>query len=118
MKEILALTSQDTYLRLYGFQENSGEKTSLSNNTLFVDVDGEVYFSDMVSTFLWKTLKHDLYLWNIKNFSIQDFLWKDMKQYEKTISHMQEKNYKDMQGQKQLHQLMDYFSQYLNAQNG
>jgi hypothetical protein len=51
MKYVLDLSLIDKSLRLYGFQENLGYDSSLINNSLFIDVDGEVYFSDFVSTF-------------------------------------------------------------------
>jgi hypothetical protein len=51
MKYILDTSLQDDELRLYGFQENAGYDTSLANNTFFIDVDGKIYYSDMVSTY-------------------------------------------------------------------
>ena len=51
MKYILDLSLTDGSLRLYGFKENKGYDTSLANNTIFSDVDGKIYYSDMAATF-------------------------------------------------------------------
>jgi hypothetical protein len=51
MKNILDLSLKDKELRLYGFTENLGEKSSLINESLFIDSNNKLYYSDFVSTY-------------------------------------------------------------------
>ena len=114
MRYVLDTSIVDNSLRLYGFQENKGYDTSLANNTIFIDVDGSLYYSDIASTFSGKKIKEHLYLWDIKTFDLQSLdgynFWKEKEQ----ISIFEENIYTSVSGQRELHKLMDYFSHYLN----
>jgi len=117
MKTILDYSLRDKYLRLYGFQENLGYDTSLANNTIFIDIDGSIYYSDIVSTFFWKEFKENLYLWNIEDFDLSCLDVCSFKNEKKYISSFEGKIYNTVLWQRELHLLMDYFSHYLNIQN-
>jgi sulfatase maturation enzyme AslB (radical SAM superfamily) len=114
MKHILDISLEDKELRLYGFQENAGYDTSLANNTFFIDVDGKIYYSDMVSTYFWKSIKNDLYLGKIWDTTHTFFEKKDFKKEIWLINGLEENIYTKVKGQKELHKIMDYFSEYLN----
>ena len=118
MKYILDTSLSDRTLRLYGFQENSWENTSLANNTIFIDVYGDIYYSDIVTTFMGQILKDKLKLGNIKDFDLRNWANYDFSQQKKYISLLEKKNYDTVGWQQQLHKLMDYFSEYLNKKNG
>jgi hypothetical protein len=49
----------------------------------------------------------------LKNLENYDFV-----NEKKAIQSLQEKIYKKVIGQRQLHKIMDYFSEYLNKKNG
>ncbi len=118
MKNILDLSLKDSSLRLYGFKENLGYDTSLANNTIFIDVDGEVYFSDLASTFSGKALREDLYLWNIEGIDLWVLSGYSFEKEKNVISFLEQKIYDQVQWQRELHQVMDYFSHYLGQKNG
>lgn len=119
MKKILDLSMKDKNLRLYGFTENNGERSSLINNSFFINTNLEVFFSDFPSTFLWQKIKKDLFLEKLKNFSLKDFWYSEVnsewqwKKYEKIISDFEKNIYNKVKWQKELHKIMDYFSIYL-----
>lgn len=123
MKNILDLSQKDKTLRLYGFTENNGEKSSLINNSFFINTDLEVYFSDFPSTFLWQKIKNKLFLWKLENFSLKNLdsetssEWQLAKQ-EKIISDFEKNIYNKVKWQKELHKIMDYFSVYLTKKYG
>jgi hypothetical protein len=117
MREILDLQISSKKVRLYGFQENMWEETSLANNTIFIDVDTKIYYSDIVSTFMWKGIQKELFLWNIQNFDIKNIQDESFGKQKKAISKLEESIYNKVKWQKQLHKLMDYFSKYLNIKN-
>ena len=114
LKKICHLSQQDQTLRLYGFQENIWYETNLFNNVIFIDIDGSIYYSDIVSTFYGKSLKEDLYLGDIKNTTLKDLENIDFSQKREIINTKEQELYKKVAGQKELHKIMDYFSQYLN----
>lgn len=116
MKEILDTSLQDPTLRLYGFQQNSGYKTSLSYHSLFIDIDGKVYYSDIVSTFMWQWWKQKLYLWHIDTLQIDLSQNNDFDRQKKALWSLEQQMIQDVIWQKELHKIMDYFSQYLNKQ--
>jgi len=118
MKEILDLSLKDKKLKLYGFQENLWEETSLVNNTIFIDVDTKVYYSDIVSTFNWKKIKNELFLWEIEKFYLHKNTTNTFEKEKISISKLEKNIYNKMKWQKELHKIMDYFSQYLNSKNG
>ena len=122
MKEILDLqilkVEELDPLKLYWFQENLWEETSLANNTIFIDVDCKVYYSDIVSTFNWKGIKNDLFLWKIEKINLNKILEYTFEKEKKSISKLEEKIYNKIKGQRELHKIMDYFSKYLNYKNG
>lgn len=118
IKEILDLSLEDITLKLYWFQENMWKETSLANNTVFIDVDTKIYYSDIVSTFNWKKIKKDLFLWKIENFNLENNINNEFKKEKISISKLEENIYNKMKWQKELHKIMDYFSKYLNSKNG
>ncbi len=98
-------------INLSWFQDNSWYNESLINESIFIDVDWKIYFSDLVSTNLWQNIKNKLFLWNLNNIDIWNInlgLYKNyLNQYETNIM-------KRFKWQKRLHEVMDYFSKYLN----
>lgn len=115
MKKILDLKILDTEINLYWFQNNSWYNSSLINESLFVDIDLDLYYSDFVSTYLWKTIKDKLLIWNLNsrlnlNINIEKFR-EELITYENSII-------REKKGQLELHKIMDYFSNYLNMKNG
>lgn len=114
MKKILDKFIENKDIKLFWFQNNSWYNASLTYDALFIDIDQKIYYSDFVSTYLWKIIKDDLYIWNLNNFSI----WNDLGEiifnkknrlnlYEKAITNK-------IKWQIELHKVMDYFSKYLN----
>ncbi len=114
MKNILDLTKEDNRLKLVWFQENAWKKISLVNDSVFIDVDSKVYYSDIVSTFAWKDFKDKLFLWNIYDLKLSDIDYTKCKNKQEIISKIEEKTYTEIVWQKELHKIMDYFSEYLN----
>ncbi len=114
MKEILDLSLKDKNLKFYWFQENFWEELKLVNNTVFIDVDSKIYYSDVVSTFYWKKIKKDLFLWNIEKFSLEKIQNYDFKKEKNSIVKLEGTIYFKIKWQKQLQKIMNYFSVYLN----
>ena len=115
MKSILDLSLRDTSLRLYGFMENAWYDTSLANNTIFIDIDGKIYYSDMASTFSGKKIKENIYLWNIDEIDIWNIWDNSFAEQRKYITLLEERIYASVPGQRELHKIMDYFSEYLSS---
>lgn len=112
MKKILDLSQGDKNIHLYGFQQNAWYNNSLLNRSIFIDIDGKLYYTDFVSTFLWEKIKSKLFLGKSDEVDLSKELFLDEKQkiltvYEQVIT-------RKVEGQRQLHKLMDYFSNYLN----
>lgn len=93
MKYIIDISLKDSPLRLYGFMENAGYDTSLANNTIFIDIDGKVYYSDIVSTFLGKKIKTHLELGNVENFRLRDIIDIHFLSEKRYISSLEEEVY-------------------------
>lgn len=117
MKRILDTSLTDASLRLYGFQENKWYDTSLANNTLFIDIDRNIYFSDMVSTFSGQSIKKHLHLGNTENIVLGNMQDKSFESQKKYIYSLEQALCHKTPWQKELHKIMDYFSHYLNAHN-
>ncbi len=117
MKEILDLSLIDKTLKLYWFQENLWEELKLANNTIFVDIDSKIYYSDIVSTFTWKKVKQDLFLGNLKEFNLEKLGNYNFKKEKGFISKLEENIYNKVKWQRQLQKVMNYFSEYLNKKN-
>lgn len=117
MKYILDLSITDKNIKLYGFMENLGYDTSLINNSIFIDNYWKIYYSDIVSTFLWKSIKRELYLWDIKTFDLECLDWYLFKKEKNAINELEKALYLKVKWQKELHNLMDYFSVYLNKES-
>lgn len=103
---------------LYWFQQNEGYNSSLVNNSLFIDIDLKIYFSDFVSTYIWKTLKKSLYLWETQNLDISKLEKEDFKNMQKSIYNLEKIVNLKVKWQTKLHKIMDYYSNYLNKKNG
>lgn len=116
MKIVLDKSLIDNKIKLYWFQQNLWYNNSLLNKSIFIDMDLKLYYTDFVSTKLWKMIKNDLFLEKIDKFEINEKLNFENKQnlltnYEKNIT-------KNILWQQKLHKIMDYFSNYLNKKNG
>jgi hypothetical protein len=82
----------------------------LINNSLFIDVDWNIYSSDFVITNIWKKIKNKLYLWNINNIIVNtDNLLLNSIVIEDLV--------RWVEWQQKLYKIMDYFSKYLNSKN-
>ncbi len=114
IKKILNKSLLDNTIRLYWFQENSWYNSSLMNNSLFIDIDLNMYYSDFVSTYLWKWIKNVLFIWNIKSINIQNI---DYQFFKERLVNYENKVNALVKWQKELHKIMDYFSHYLNCTN-
>jgi hypothetical protein len=114
MKKILDLSLKDKEIKLFWFQENDWYETNLFNNVIFVDVDWKVYFSDIVTTIEGKSLKDDLYIWEIKQLTLDEIKAFDYSKARKKIDELEDEINGRVKWQKELHKLMDYFSKYLN----
>lgn len=117
MKEILDLSIQDKALKLYWFMENMWERTSLINESLFIDTNGNIYYSDIVSTYFWKKLENKLKLWHISNFNLSFLENYDFTNHINIIKLLENKINFSILWQSELHKLMDYFSKYLINKN-
>lgn len=117
MKTVLDTSLKDESLRLYGFKENLWYDTSLANNTIFIDVDGEVYYSDITSTFSGEKIKKHLHIWNVRELHLSDLEDTEFRKQKKYISMLEKSIYNSVNGQYKLHKIMDYFSEYLNKKN-
>jgi hypothetical protein len=117
MKEILDLSLEDNSLKLYWFQENLWEELKLANNTIFIDIDWKIYYSDIVSTFTWKKIKKDLFLWEIKKIKLEEIENYNFQKQKEIISKLEENIYNKVKWQRELKKIMDYFSVYLNNKN-
>jgi MoaA/NifB/PqqE/SkfB family radical SAM enzyme len=111
-KEIIDLSLQDKTLKLYWFVENKWENFCLLNESLFIDIDLNLYYTDFVSTYYWKEIKKDLHIWNINEISLANIM--DFSNFITKISKVEQKIYSLVNWQRQLHKIMDYFSKYLN----
>ncbi len=113
MKKILDFSYAHDII-LYGFMKNDGYNTSLINESLFIDIDEKVYYSDIVSTYLWKKLSRPLFLWKGKEILLTDIQEKQLNIFRDVLKDFEKVIYQKVDGQKELHALMDYFSVYLN----
>lgn len=117
LKSIVDSALKDNEIVLYWFQENKGYDSSLYNNVLFIDIDGSVYLSDIVSTFNWKPFKNNLFLWRAQEIDISMIWTEKIEKLKKEIYTIETYLSSKIQWQSQLHELMDYFSHYLNTKS-
>ncbi len=118
MKNILDISLKDKSLRLYGFTENLWEKSSLINESLFINSENKLYYSDFVSTYFWKKIQNELFIENIDVVDLSKFSEDEFHSQQNAMSELENKINSQVQGQNQLHKIMDYFSVYLNKNNG
>ncbi|MFA5917168.1 MAG: radical SAM protein [Candidatus Gracilibacteria bacterium] len=116
MKKILDQSLIDKTIKLYGFQDNSGYNKSLVNDSIFIDIDLNIYYSDFVTTKLGREIKEKLFLGSIDNFSLSNSL--DMSYQKEELIIFEESIVRKVKGQENLHRIMDYFSKYLNKKKG
>ncbi len=117
MKFILDLYLKDNTIKLYWFQKNTWKETKLINDLLFIDVDAKIYYSDIISTYFWKKIKKNLYIWDTKKINIEKIEKNDFEKYLNRIKSFEEKINIEIKWQKELSKIMDYFSEYLNKSN-
>lgn len=115
MKKILDLKILDSKINLYWFQNNSWYNSSLINESLFIDIDLNLYYSDFVSTYLWKAIKDKLLIWDLTSWVNLDI---DTKQFREELINYENSIIIEKKWQLELHKIMDYFSNYLNKKNG
>lgn len=118
-KNLLALSENiknilNFNLDYYWFQQNEGYVSSLINESFFIDTDSKIYYSDIVSTYLWNPYKRHLFIWDIAESNLNDFINLDFWKYKKIIKVLENFVYNKSEWQKELHEIMDYFSVYLN----
>ncbi|MDD2566151.1 MAG: radical SAM protein [Candidatus Gracilibacteria bacterium] len=118
-KNLLALSENiknilNFNLDYYGFQQNEGYVSSLINESFFIDTDSKIYYSDIVSTYLGNPYKRHLFIGDIAESNLNDFINLDFGKYKKIIKVLENFVYNKSEGQKELHEIMDYFSVYLN----
>jgi len=111
---ILKLSIEDNSLKLYWFQENLWTEVSLINESLFIDINWKIYYSDIVSTFLGKIIKNKLCLWKTSDIILKQLNQNSILLYKKYISLLEKKVYNNKKWQKELRKVMDYFSNFLN----
>jgi len=111
MKKILDLKLSDRKINLYWFQNNSWYNSSLINESLFIDIDLNLYYSDFVSTYLWKAIKDKLFIWNLVSWVNLDI---DTIKFREELINYENSIIKEKKWQLELHKIMDYFSNYLN----
>lgn len=114
-KNILDVSLLDKKIKLYWFQSNSWYNSSLINESLFIDIDLWVFYSDFVSTRIWKEIKKSLYIWNTKEISLGNI---DISWYRDILFKFEEDYIYKIKWQRELHKIMDYFSNYLNIKDG
>jgi len=115
LKNIIDFSLKDNKIHLFGFQKNNGYNASLVDKALFIDLDGKIYYSDIVVSELGKRYKKDLFIWNIDTLFLSDFwILRNQERFYNILRLIEEENYKKVKWQKELHKIMDYFSTYLN----
>jgi hypothetical protein len=117
MKNILDLSLSDNSLTLHWFQKEPWDNNKLSNNSLFIDIDWKIYSSDMASTSYWRLVKNDLFIWRIEDMDLWIFASGCFDKNDKTLIELQNKIFNKVEWQRQLHEIMDYFSKYLNEKS-
>lgn len=111
LRNIMDKSLADNEIRLYWFQLNDWYNISLIKESLFIDIDLKVYYSDFVSTYIWNKIRNDLLLWELESISLKciNIYWKE------TLIFLHENEIiSKVKWQKELHKIMDYFSIYLN----
>jgi len=114
IKIILNKSILDDSLKLFGFQENLWKEISLINESLFIDINWSIYYSDIVSTELWQIIKDDLFLWKVDNYNLIDLNQKLIVSCKNNIFSLEQKICNEVKWQKELKKIMDYFSSFLN----
>lgn len=115
LKNIIDLSIENKNIFLYGFQKNNGYNVSLTYESIFCNCDGKVYYTDFVSSTIWKGIEEKLFLSNIEKLDLKDLKWLDEKK--KYLLEFEENLNNILPWQRELHKIMDYFSKYLN-ENG
>jgi sulfatase maturation enzyme AslB (radical SAM superfamily) len=112
LKNIIDLSIEKKDIFLYGFQKNNGYNLSLTYDSIFCDCNGKVYYTDFISTTIWKNIKKELFLNNIEELSLENLEWLEKKKI--YLLEFENKINNNLVWQKELHKIMDYFSKYLN----
>lgn len=115
MKQILQTALENDDIQLYWFQKNNWYNASLSNESLFIDIDWWVYYSDFVCTRLWAPLKNQLRIGHVNDMNLSDIrLLQTIHEMKNLLQDYTNKISEHILGQPELHKMMDYFSKYLN----
>ena len=115
MKVILDKNLKNKEINLYGFQQNNWYKASLIDNSIFIEIDWNIFYSDIVITTMWEKIKEKLKIWKLETINIMNLKEKDFIKYSDYISIVEEYIYNNIIWQRKLHNIMDYFSVYLNS---
>lgn len=115
LRQIIEVSLKDGEMKLYGFQKNNWYNYALTYPSLFLDIDSNIYYSDFVSTSFWKDIKNSLLLGRIQDINLSQKI--DVRNQKNILLEREKTIIKDTKWQKELHQIMDYFSLYLNKNN-
>ncbi len=114
IREVLDISLNDKWLRMYWFIKEKWDDSKLSYNSLFLDTDLKVYYSDIVSTYMWKKYKKWLFIWNTYELLLNKLSDEIIKDKKKLFEAIENSIINNKIWQFQLHKIMDYFSEYLN----
>ncbi len=114
IKYILDLSIKENKLRMYWFMNGKWWESKLSYNSLFINIDKKIYYSDMVSTFMWAKIKNELYIWETDKLKLEKLNNFELENKKEILRNLEQEVTNKVKWQKQLQKLMDYFSLYLN----
>lgn len=115
LKRIIELSLSDSRIKLYGFQKNNWYNYALTYSSLFLDLDFNCYYSDFISTRFGMNKREELALGKISDMDLSQDINSDKQK--RLLLEVEQEIIGKMQWQKELHQIMDYFSLYLNQKS-
>lgn len=117
LKNIIDKSFNDKNLYFYWFQKNNWYNVNLTYPSFFIETDLNVYYSDFVWNKFWEKYGKELYLWSVKDFKI-NYYFNEIPVKKQMLKEFEKNESKNILWQKELHKIMDYFSNYLNIKNG
>lgn len=117
LKNIIDKSFNDEKLYFYWFQKNNWYNFNLTYHSLFIETDLNIYYSDFVWNKFWEKYKENFYLWSIKDFKIKKY-FDEISVKKEILKNVEVEEARNISWQKELHKIMDYFSNYLNIKNG